>query len=64
MEYKVGDSFERKDMQVKIVAKVKHEKNEGYVYLFAHRRFNDDNVEYGDAKDGYFSGWKDSYWLG
>jgi hypothetical protein len=38
--------YERKNSQYKVVAKVKHETRDGYVYLIAHRDFGSDKVTY------------------
>lgn len=62
--HEVGECFERKNFQYKIVAKVKNEEFPGcYVYLVAMREFGENGIEYIVLSDGCFNGYKSSHWL-
>jgi hypothetical protein len=63
--YQVGEVFERKDRQYKIVAHVAHETKETFVYLVAVREFGSAEVVYTTAEDGSFESYdKTDFWLG
>lgn len=66
---KIGEVYERKDRQYKILAKVLNENNdyqERYVYLVAARRFGEDTIDYISSEMEYtepaFT--KTNHWLG
>lgn len=44
--YEVGDKFERKNWEYMIVAKVKHESQDGHVYMVKVREFGEEEVDY------------------
>lgn len=62
----IGDVYERKNYQYKVVAKVQHETKEDiFVYLIAQREFGIERVEYFSREREFGNRYeKTNYWLG
>jgi hypothetical protein len=61
----IGKSYERKNFEYKVVAKVPHESKEGkFAYMIAVREYGSETITYNTQEHEFGIAYKESYWIG